>query len=117
MILVILGRIQLFWSLEPYTIYLPNWGKPGHLGDGLSKYPTDATQDVLPVPCHSHNDYWRRVPLFQAIHAGCTSVEADVWLFDDEEELFVGHNTASLTPNRTFTKLYVDPLVELLDKM
>jgi hypothetical protein len=63
---------------------------------------------------HSHNDYWRRIPLYEALHYGCTGVEADVWHIGDN--LFVGHNTASLTSNRTFTSLYADPLIELLDK-
>ena len=40
-------------------------------------------------------------------------MEADVWLFD--EELYVGHNTASLTRNRTFQSLYIDPLVKILE--
>lgn len=39
-------------------------------------------------------------------------MEADVWLFDDD--LYVGHNTASLTRNRTFQSLYIDPLVKIL---
>ena len=115
--LVIFGRIPLFWDVQHYTQYLPDWGEPGHIGEGLADYLTDATRNILPIPCHSHNDYWRRVPLLEAIRFGCTSVEADVWLFEGHEELYVGHNTASLTPNRTFTNLYVDPLVELLDKM
>lgn len=42
-------------------------------------------------------------------------MEADVWHFDDE--LYVGHNTAALTRNRTFRSLYVDPIVALLDTM
>jgi hypothetical protein len=79
----------------------------------LAWYPTDFTRDVIPIPCHSHNDYWRKVPLFSALRAGCTGVEADVWLFDDE--LYVGHNTASLTRNRTFQSLYVNPLVKILE--
>jgi hypothetical protein len=83
----------------------------------LAEYPTDVTRDVLPLPCHSHNDYWRRVPLFDAIHWGCTSVEADVWQFEDQKDLLVGHSAASLTPGRTLRSLYVDPIVELLDKM
>ena len=117
-LMVILGRKSLFWDVDQYEQYLPNWGTPGHVGAGLSQYPTDATRNILPIPCHSHNDYWRRVPLFDAIHAGCTSVEADVWLFKDRsDELFVGHGTASLTPGRTFASLYVNPLVDLLDKM
>ena len=42
-------------------------------------------------------------------------MEADVWHFDND--LYVGHNTASLTRNRTFRSLYIDPLVAILDKM
>jgi hypothetical protein len=89
-----------------------NWGKPGTGTELLSWYPTDFLQDVMPVPCHSHNDYWRKVPLFSAIYAGCTGVEADVWLRDGD--LLVGHDTASLQVNRTFQSLYVNPLVEIL---
>lgn len=66
------------------------------------------------MPCHSHNDYWRRVPLFSAIEVGCIGVEADIWLFD--EELFVGHSVASLTPNRTLDSLYINPLLDVLSK-
>ena len=89
LIQAIYGHAQLFWESEDYDEkFLPDWGKPGHFGDGLADYPTDATRDVVPIPCHSHNDYWRRVPVFDAIHWGCTGIEADVWLFDDE--LYVG---------------------------
>lgn len=42
------------------------------------------------------------------------SVEADVWLF--REELYIGHSLASLTPNRTLASLYVDPLVQILER-
>ncbi|KAF2087902.1 hypothetical protein K490DRAFT_40693 [Saccharata proteae CBS 121410] len=117
----IIHLTNIFISLGPLLWddsdeFLPRWGEPNYFGEGLSKYPTDFTRDVHPVPCHSHNDYWRRVPLFEAIRYGVTGVEADVWLFDDDEELFVGHNTASLTPNRTFRSLYIDPLVDILDR-
>ena len=54
------------------------------------------------------------MPLFSAIEAGCISVEADVWLFG--EELYVGHSLASLTRNRTLASLYVNPLVDILEK-
>jgi hypothetical protein len=115
LLLVNLGltAITLFWTSDLDTV-LQNWGKPGTGTEDLSWYPTDFTRDVLPIPCHSHNDYWRRVPLFSALRAGCTSVEADVWLFDDD--LYVGHNTASLTRNRTFQSLYVNPLVKILEQ-
>ena len=90
------------------------WGRPGHTGAGLSSWPTDFSRDIMPVPCHSHNDYWRRVPLFSAIEAGCIGVEADIWLFDDE--LYVGHSVASLTRNRTLDSLYINPLLDILSK-
>jgi hypothetical protein len=94
--------------------FWPDWGTQGKAGQYLAHYPTDFTRDILPVPCHSHNDYWRRIPLFEAIHYGCTSVEADVWEYGNE--LFVGHSISALNQNRTFRSLYVDPLVEILDR-
>lgn len=102
------------WYRDAEVDFLPHWGQTGYQGAGLARYPTDFTRDVIPVPCHSHNDYWRRVPLYEAVHYGCTGVEADVWLFNGE--LYVGHDTAALTKNRTFRSLYVDPLIEILDR-
>lgn len=117
------GVIQLFSLIGALIIsILPggvhdivrSWGRPGHIGAGLASWPTDFSRDILPIPCHSHNDYWRTVPLYSAIEAGCIGVEADIWLF--EEELFVGHSIASLTRNRTLNSLYVNPLLETLSK-
>lgn len=73
----------------------------------------DITHNVIPVACHSHNDYWRRIPLYDALRWGCTGVEADVWLFDND--LFVGHSTHALTKDRTFRSMYVDRLVQMLN--
>ncbi|KAL8868347.1 MAG: hypothetical protein Q9174_005051 [Haloplaca sp. 1 TL-2023] len=121
--LLFLGVIQLFSILSGLLIVfapdgihriIDKWGQVGHIGEGVSSWPTDFSRGILPVPCHSHNDYWRKVPLFSAIEAGCISVEADVWLFG--EELYVGHSLASLTPNRTLASLYVNPLVDILEK-
>lgn len=115
-LLVLFGSKQHFWDLEEHAQYLPDWVKLDHAGEPGSMT-LDLIRNVSPIPCHSHNDYWRKHPLFDALSWGCTSVEADVWHFDDEEELFVGHNTASLTHTRTFRSLYVDPIVEMLDRM
>lgn len=115
----IVQLISLLTHLTPTILpdrlhrILQSWGQPGHIGAGLSHYPTDFSRDVLPLPCHSHNDYWRIVPLYSALEAGCISVEADVWLYD--EELYVGHDIASLTRNRTLKSLYIDPLVKILE--
>ncbi|KAK0664302.1 Altered inheritance of mitochondria protein 6-like protein [Lasiodiplodia hormozganensis] len=109
-ILINLGPI--FYQDETYDI-------PSRLSNSGYDSPSDVTRDIQPLPCHSHNDYWRRLPLFEAISYGCVGVEADVWLFPDsssEPELYVGHNTAALTPERTFRSLYVDPITELLDR-
>jgi hypothetical protein len=66
----------------------------------------------VPKNCHSHNDYWRRVPFYAAIAAGCTSVEADIWL-TEESELRVGHSWTSTTATRTLRTLYLDPIANI----
>jgi hypothetical protein len=81
---------------------------------GVGYWLSDATQDVHPVRCHSHNDYWRTKPLFSAIAAGCPSVEADVWYRDDD--LYVGHRQFQLRSNRTLRSLYIDPLIDILEQ-
>ena len=89
------------------------WTNPNPSQADLANYLLDITRDVTPVPCHSHNDYRRQVPLYDALRWGCTGVEADVWLFDDD--LFVGHSTYALTKDKTLRSMYVDPLVAMLD--
>lgn len=95
------------------------WGKKGSDTEGLSWYPTNFLQDVLPKPIHSHNDYWRKVPLFTALKQGAMSVEADVWLFDEPDRrgtLYVGHERAALQAERTFQSLYIQPIVDILER-
>lgn len=103
-------------NLLPHGVHsiVDTWGRPGHVGAYLASWPTDFSRDIIPIRCHSHNDYWRRVPLYSAIEAGCIGVEADIWLF--QEELFVGHSVASLTPNRTLNSLYIHPILDILSK-
>ena len=86
----------------------------------LSPWPHDFSRDIVPKPCHSHNDYWRTVPLFDALATGCTSVEADIWLPDLQStstDLRVGHTTSSLTTDRTLSNLYIEPLAAILSNM
>ncbi|KAI4147764.1 MAG: hypothetical protein L6R39_003017 [Caloplaca ligustica] len=92
---------------------IDHWGQADEPSEGLARWPTSGLRDVQPVACHSHNDYWRSVPLYSAIQAGCTSVEADVWLV--ENDLYVGHTESSLTPRRTLRSLYIQPLLELIN--
>ncbi|KAM3422396.1 hypothetical protein BST61_g2748 [Cercospora zeina] len=74
------------------------------------------TKNTMPIPCHSHNDYWRDIPLLDAIHAGCTSVEADIWLDESSGQLDVGHHRVGLSTNHTLQKLYIELILELLDQ-
>ena len=78
-----------------------------------SRYPSEYFRTVLPIPCHSHNDYWRRRPLWSALCTGCISVEADVWLLDGD--LYIGHSGSSLEANKTLSKMYIEPLVDILE--
>lgn len=78
----------------------------------LYAYPTQLTQGIVPKNFHSHNDYWRPLPLFSAVAAGAISVEADVWLYNGT--LHVGHETMALTAERTFDALYVQPILDVL---
>jgi len=79
----------------------------------LLVYPTQFTQGIVPKAIHSHNDYWRDVPLLSALSYGVASVEADVWLVDNE--LLVGHEPAALIKTRTFDSLYVQPLLQIIN--
>lgn len=85
-----------------FTVYEPN---------PLSGW---FTHGVTPVPCHSHDDYWRQVPLYSALAAGCISVEADVWL--DGDELRVGHTLPTVLRGHTLRNLYLDPLLAMLQR-
>ncbi len=62
---------------------------------------------VLPR-AHSHNDYWRKRPLDDALACGFCSVEADIFVVDGK--LLVGHDTHELRPERTLESLYLEPL-------
>jgi len=86
-------------------------------------FPADFTRGIRPISCHSHNDYWRHVPLLDAISVGCTSVEADIWASghssqtSNKSELYVGHHTGALTSERTLRQLYLNPLEYILDEV
>ncbi|KAF8486716.1 hypothetical protein JB92DRAFT_2799120 [Gautieria morchelliformis] len=80
----------------------------------LLQYPTSFTQNIVPKAIHSHNDYWRDVPLLTALSFGVASVEADVWLVNGT--LMIGHERAALTKDRTFDSLYIQPLVTIINQ-
>jgi hypothetical protein len=85
----------------------------------LTTWSSDFTRGVTPLPCHSHNDYKQTVPLFKALAAGCTGVEADIHLPFEAggKDLPVGHKVRSLRPDRTLQSLYIGPLTKILENM
>jgi hypothetical protein len=100
---------------EPFDDAFHNFQDSFSISPFRPGYPVEFLKRVLPIQCHSHNDYWRQRPLFSALGTGCISVEADVWLVDDD--LLVGHAEGELTHERTLQSLYIDPLVEVLEYM
>lgn len=89
----------------------------GQPTDGAQKWLDELSHSTKPTACHSHNDYLQRYPLFSALMAGCSSVEADVWLTQDGTDLLVGHDEASLTADRTLTSMYLNPLLNIVDRI
>lgn len=79
-----------------------------HAVESLSA--TDAGCGPRPL-LHSHNDYLRPAPLFDALRLGYDSVEADVFFVNGH--LLVGHSRDHLDPKRTLESLYLSPLERL----
>jgi hypothetical protein len=92
-----------------------NWTAPDTHGAHEVAWRDDFSRDIVPKKCHSHNDYSRSVPLYSALAAGCTSVEADVWLAENGE-LLVSHSWKTTTRSRTLKTLYLDPLAWIFTK-
>ncbi|MBD8084189.1 alkaline phosphatase [Chryseobacterium caseinilyticum] len=62
---------------------------------------------------HSHNDYEQKVPFWYALGSGAKSVEADVYLVNNE--LFVSHEQKNIQKERTFGNLYLKSIEKALD--
>jgi alkaline phosphatase len=69
-----------------------------------------AAYAQYPVRLHSHNDYNNMVPFYTAYSQMIESIECDMFLVGDE--LLVGHDRKDLKPDRTFEKLYLDPVLD-----
>lgn len=82
-------------------------------------YPSTFLRSVFPIPCHSHNDQWRHTPLHAALGTGCISIEADIFASTDPDskELYVAHDRNTLMPERTLEKMYIEPLITILETM
>ncbi|WP_198661729.1 alkaline phosphatase [Lewinella sp. IMCC34183] len=63
---------------------------------------------------HSHNDYLREVPFWQAYSAGAASIEVDLVLRNDT--LYTAHGHDDITPGKTFAGEYLETLDGLATK-
>lgn len=62
----------------------------------------------------SHNDYWRKNPLHDALAFRFNSVEADLWLINGK--VYVGHEKPIPSPEVTFERMYLEPLKERIEQ-
>lgn len=69
---------------------------------------SNISEKIRVWPAHSHNDYERPRPLFDALDCHFKSVEADVYSVGDS--LFVAHNFDQIKLGRTLRNMYLDPL-------
>lgn len=66
-----------------------------------------------PINGHSHNDYVQKHPLKTAFEARMGSIEADVFLVNNN--LYVAHEAKEINPTFTLVDLYLKPLTELVE--
>jgi len=68
-----------------------------------------------PIPvAHAHNDYAHKHPLHNALKQGFTSIEADVYLHNNQ--LVVSHLPIGLNKKKTLEELYLQPLQVIIEK-
>ncbi|MET0634629.1 MAG: alkaline phosphatase [Chitinophagaceae bacterium] len=79
----------------------------------LLPFCSPAQQLPTTANAHSHNDYEKSMPFRDAWQAGFGSVEADVFLQNDE--LFVSHTKSGIQPGRTLRSLYLDPIRQTIN--
>lgn len=78
---------------------------------GLFTFATIPSWAQYPVKIHSHNDYTRTMPFYEAYSQKVFSIEAD--LFYKNGEFYVSHELENIDPQRTFSTLYINPIVTL----
>ena len=102
---MVLRRYSVFFCLVFVMVFRPSTKAQNH---GANLW-----MDVKSIPyAHSHNDYTRKNPLFDALDAGFRSIEIDV--FAHEGHLRVSHIALFLKRKPTIEELYVQPLLQIL---
>ena len=74
----------------------------------IAEAQTSSTYSL--AQAHSHNDYEQTIPFLQAYDQKFGSIEADIYAHDGQ--LYVAHDSANITSDRTLEALYITPIVE-----
>jgi alkaline phosphatase len=73
-----------------------------------------STTAYTVAQAHSHNDYEQSKPFWEAYQQQFGSIEVDLFLVNDS--LYAAHNQKDIAPDRTFTKLYLQPILSQVQK-
>jgi len=74
-------------------------------------YGASAANAQFPVLLHSHNDYTRTMPFYEAYSQHIFSIECD--MFYRNGKFLVGHDEKDLKDDVTFDRLYLEPLINV----
>lgn len=78
-------------------------------------YLATSQENIIPLlRAHSHNDYNRENPLYDALKEGFCSVEVDIHLVNGE--LLVCHDLKDCKPEKNLKNMYLTPLFERVEK-
>ncbi|HEV7347777.1 phosphatidylinositol-specific phospholipase C/glycerophosphodiester phosphodiesterase family protein [Telluribacter sp.] len=80
------------------------------VGPALAQSPTKYTT----AQAHSHNDYAQDQPFRMAYNLQYGSIEADLIFRNDT--LYTAHDLQDVSPNRTFSSLYLQPILAEIKK-
>lgn len=66
---------------------------------------------------HSHNDYEQKFPFWEAYNHGFGSIEADIFLVKDQDELLVAHSSEELAIRKIrLDSSYLIPIINCIKK-
>ena len=67
-----------------------------------------------PLVFHSHNDYLRDTPVFEAFDHGVYSFESDLWYDAHSHALHVAHTALEIDSSKTFQSVTLDRVLSIL---
>lgn len=65
---------------------------------------------------HSHNDYNRTVPFYQAYSQGIDIIEIDLFVSKKGKDLLVAHDREDLDKSQTIEELYINPIISIYNR-